>query len=51
MKKFLKKTKLLRCALLLCLCVSLLCPAAFAETAVDLVNTEGEDSIHDFYPV
>ena len=48
MKKFLKKTKLLRCALLLCLCVSLLCPAAFAETAVDLVNTEGEDSIHDF---
>ena len=48
MKKFLKKTGISGYALLLCLCISLLCPAAFAETTVDLMNTEGEDYIFDF---
>ena len=47
-RKLLEKTGIFSAALLLCLCVSLLCPAAFAEAPVDLMNTEGEDYIFDF---
>ena len=47
-RKLLEKTGIFSVALLLCLCVSLLCPAAFEEAPVDLMNTEGEDYIFDF---
>ena len=47
-KKLLKKTGMIRYALLLCLCVSLLCSAAFAEAPVDLMNTPAQETFLGF---
>ena len=47
-KKLVKKTGMIGYALLLCLCVSLLCSAACAEAPVDLLNTPTHENFLGF---